>query len=214
MPERRIFDITRPVRDGIPVWPGDAPYRLEWTLRRGEGGSVNLSELRMSAHTGSHADAPYHTSDEGARVGEAPLDVYLGPAILAELGGREEIDERWVEGALAGAGRVQRLLVRTGAWTDPEVFPRRFPALTAAAAARLAEAGVRLFGTDAPSVDPFDSTGLPAHRALREGGVAILEGLLLDGVPQGEYELIALPLRLEEADGSPVRAVLRRPEGL
>jgi arylformamidase len=204
-----LFDITRPVRAGIPVWPGDEAYRVDWTLRRGEGASVNLSALRLSAHTGSHADAPFHTSDEGARMGAVPLDAYLGPAIVVDARGWATVSADRI-GPLLAEG-PERILFFTGCWRDPDVFPRHFPAIEPEAARRLAAAGVRLVGTDAPSIDPFDSQDLPTHRIFREAGIANLETLLLDGVPPGRYELIALPLRLEEACASPVRAVLRSP---
>jgi arylformamidase len=208
-PPRRILDVTRPVDAGIPVWPGDAPCRVGWSLRLDEGGPVNTAHLSLSAHTGTHADGPYHVLEDGARIGAAPLEAYLGPARVVDARGRDEIDAGWLAGQLADG--AERVLLRTGCWTDPAVFPRRFPAPTPEAATLLVSRGVRLVGTDAPSVDPFDSADLPAHRALLGGGVAILENLLLDDVSPGEYELIALPLRLAEADSSPVRAVLLEP---
>ncbi|MDQ3555870.1 MAG: arylformamidase [Gemmatimonadota bacterium] len=208
-----LYDITRPISASVPVWPGDTPFRLDWTLRRAEGASVNLARLEMSPHTGTHADAPFHVAADGARMAEVPLDAYLGPARVVEACGWREAVGPWivvddVERALAGDPQ-ERLLFRTGCWTDLERFPDPFPGFAPDAARRLVDAGVRLVGTDAPSVDPFDSKALPAHHILREGGVANLENLLLDGVPEGEYELVALPLRLEGADASPVRAVLR-----
>jgi arylformamidase len=202
-----LYDISRPVRAGVPVWPGDARFRVEWTLRRAEGASVNLSELHLSAHTGTHADGPFHASDEGARIGAVPLDAYLGPAVVVDARGWDSISAERVEPLLET--RPERILFRTGCWTDPEVFPEQFPAIEPDAARRMAAAGVRLVGTDAPSIDPFDSKELPTHNLFREAGIANLETLRLDEVPPGRYELIALPLRLEEADASPVRAVLR-----
>lgn len=204
-----LYDVTWPVGEGIPVWPGDAPCALEWTMLRSRGATVNVAELRMSAHTGTHADGPFHVADDGVRIGAAPLDAYLGPALLVDVeAGR--IDAALVDRVLAD-GPVERVLFRTGCWTDPAVFPTGFPAPEPDAARALVAAGVRLVGTDAPSVDPYDSTELATHRVLGAGGVAILENLLLAGVPAGRWELIALPLRLVDADASPVRAVLRRP---
>src|SRR5690554_743097 len=118
----RLHDITRPVRTGIPVWPGDAPYRVAWTLRRAEGASVNLSELRLSAHTGTHADAPYHAADSGARIGALALDAFLGPAVLVDARGWPSISAERVEPLLAEE-RPERILFRTGCWTDPDTFP-------------------------------------------------------------------------------------------
>ncbi len=205
-----LYDVTWPVGEGIPVWPGDAPCALEWTMLRSRGASVNVAELRMSAHTGTHADGPFHVADDGARIGAAPLDAYLGPALLVDVDRGAPIDAALV-GRVLAAGPVERVLFRTGCWTDPAVFPTAFPAPEPDAARALVEAGVRLVGTDAPSVDPYDSTELATHHVLGAGGVAILENLHLAGVPAGRWELIALPLRLADADASPVRAVLRRP---
>lgn len=211
----RLWDISRPVSPTTPVWPGDVPFRLGWTLRVADGASVNLGRLELSPHTGTHADAPRHSADEGTAMADVPLDAYLGPARLVEALGWRNAADVWITAddarrALAGEG-CERVLFRTGCWTDPQRFPERFPAFHPEAAALLLNAGVRLLGTDAPSMDPFDSRDLPVHHALRHRGAANLENLLLDGVPEGTYELIALPLRLEGADGSPVRAVLREP---
>jgi arylformamidase len=203
-----LYDVTRPLVAGIPVWPGDVPCRFAWTARIEDGGAFNASELCMSAHTGTHADGPFHVLPDGIRIGEAPLDAYLGPARLVDAAGRERLDAAWAAEVLAG-GPAERLLVHTGAWTDPAVFPTRFPALDVESARMLVDAGVRLFGTDAPSPDAFDARDLVAHKVLLGAGAGIIENLLLDGVPPGEYELIALPLRIVDGDGSPVRAVLR-----
>lgn len=205
---RVLHDVTRPLVPGFPEWPGDAPCRLAWTARLEEGAPANVSELGMSAHCGTHVDAPLHVLPEGASVGALPLSVFLGPARVVDASGADGIDEARVEAALREADGAGRVLFRTGCWTDPAVFPRVFPALSPGAAARLRDAGVVLVGTDAPSVDPFDSGDLPAHRVLAAAGIAIVENLQLDEVSVGTYELIALPLRLTAADASPVRAVL------
>lgn len=205
---RTLYDITRPLAAGVPVWPGDAPCRHRWTARLDEGAAFNASELCLGVHTGTHADGPFHVLPDGPRIGEAPLDAFLGPARVVDATRRGRLGTDWAAAVLA-EGAPERLLVRTGAWTDPAAFPTRFAALDADAAAMLVAAGVRLFGTDAPSPDPYDSPDLPAHRVILGARAGILENLLLDGVPPGEYELIALPLRLVQADGSPVRAILR-----
>lgn len=203
-----LYDVTRPLVAGMPVWPGDVSCRVGWTARIGPGSAANVAELAMSAHTGTHADGPYHALADGVRIGRAPLDAFLGPARVVDARHRDALDAGWITRLLA-EHVPERVLVHTGAWREPAVFPYAFPALDEEAARVLVDAGVRLFGTDAPSVDPFDAAELPAHRVLLGAGVAILENLLLDAVPPGEYELIALPLRLTEADASPVRAVLR-----
>jgi arylformamidase len=205
---RRIHDITRPLDEGTRVWPGDTPLTLEWTMLRSAGASVNVSAVRFSAHTGTHADAPYHVCDDGARIGALPIETFIGPAVVVDAVGRPALDASLVGAALERIPRPERLLFRTGAWSAGVDFPTRFAAFDPRAVSLLAAAGVRLVGTDAPSVDPYDATELRAHRALVGAGIGILENLLLDRVPIGEYELIALPLALRDADGSPVRAVL------
>jgi arylformamidase len=192
----------------MPVWPGDAPCRVEWTARIGAESAANVAELRCSAHTGTHADGPFHVVGGGACIGAAPLDAFIGRALVIPIPPGTALDAAWARGVIA-RDAPERLLIRTGAWTDPSTFPTSFPAPSPEAAQVLADAGLRLLGTDAPSVDPFDSADLPAHRVLLGAGIAVIENLLLDGVAEGEYDLIALPLRLEEADASPVRAVLR-----
>lgn len=206
----RLYDVTRSVFTGHPVWPGDVPCSLAWRARIGdEAGSVfNACELRISPHTGTHADGPFHVLEDGIMIGAAPLESYLGPAEVIDVGGRTEIDAAWLA-TILGERRPERVLFRTGCWTDRMVFPTDFAALTPDAAQFLVGRGIRLVGTDAPSPDPFHSADLPVHRILLGAGAAILENVLLDEVPEGEYELIALPLRLEDADSSPVRAVLR-----
>lgn len=203
-----LYDITRPLVAGHPVWPGDSPCRIEWTARLGPGVAYNQSALSLSPHTGTHADGPFHMLADGARIGAAPLDAYAGPARVVDATGRAALDAAWAAEVLA-EGAPERLLVRTGAWTDPAVFPTRFAALDAESAQMLMDAGLRLFGTDAPSPDPFDSVDVPVHHVLLGAGAGILENVLLDDVPPGDYELIALPLRLMDAEASPVRAVLR-----
>jgi arylformamidase len=146
--------------------------------------------------------------DSGAGIGDLALNPFIGPAVVVDVRGRGSIDRELVDAILRAPG-VERILFRTGAWGKAGQFPERFPAVDPAAVESLRAAKVQLIGTDAPSVDPFDSTDLLAHHALFGAGIAILENLLLDEVPDGEYELIALPLKIMGLDGSPVRAVLR-----
>lgn len=210
----RLYDITPPVGPGVPVWPGDTPYRAElsWAIARGD--SVNVSALTTTPHLGAHADAPFHVADGGAAIADLPLEPFLGPCRVVEV----PPEPRVLPEHLAGVelGDPPRLLLKTGSaprpapgGDSPTPFPERFTALSPELAHALGEAGALLVGLDTPSVDPFDSKDLPAHHALVAGGVANLEGLLLADVPPGLYELIALPLRLVGLDASPVRAVLR-----
>jgi arylformamidase len=203
----KLYDITLSVDERLAGWPGDAPYRLEWTCTRAGGAAVNLGQVSLSLHTGTHTDAPYHFDDAGARVDAVPLSAYLGPARVVDVSGRPIVRRADLEGI--DFTSAPRLLLRTGAWADHRRFPASVPTLAANVPAWLHERGVVLLGVDVPSVDALDSKDLPIHQALGRHGIAILESLDLAGVPEGLYELTALPLRLVGADGSPVRAVLR-----
>jgi len=205
-----LYDLSPTIRPETPVWPGDTAFqtRLSWSIA--EGASVNLSAITTTPHLGSHADAPFHTEPRGDGIAAMPLAPYLGPCRVVRVPPQPLIEPRHVEGIdLASPGR---LLFKSESVRDRKVFPERFTALSPELANLLAEKGVLLVGMDTPSVDPFDSKTLDAHHALFRGGVAILEGLVLDGVPEGIYELIALPLRMAGLDASPVRAVLRTVE--
>jgi arylformamidase len=202
-----LYDLSPTIRPETPVWPGDTAFqsRLTWSIA--DGASVNLSAVTTTPHLGSHADAPFHTEARGEGMAGMPLQPYLGLCRVVRVPPQPLIEPRHVEGIdLANPGRI---LFRSESVRDRRVFPERFTALSPELAALLGERGAVLVGMDTPSVDPFDSKTLDAHHALFRGGVAILEGLLLDGVPEGIYELIALPLKLAGLDASPVRAVLR-----
>lgn len=202
----KLYDISQPVGPATAVWPGDEPFHMRWTARQEEGASVNVAAIALSVHTGTHVDGPLHLTTHGAPAGALPLEPLIGPALVVEARGRELLDEDVV--AEVDLGAAQRVLFRTRTAVDPTEFPARFAALSPALARRLAAAGVRLVGTDAPSVDPVDSTTLDAHRILAEGGAAIVENLVLADVPAGRYTLLVLPLKLVEADSAPARAVL------
>lgn len=207
----RLWDISQPIGPETAPYPGDAPFSHEWVLRRHDGAPCNVGTIRMSAHLGTHADAPLHFEDDGVDAASIDLGAYLGRCRVVDVrGGRTANLVCVAELSAAFDGGVERVLLRTRERADHRVYDPGHRALEPAAAQALAAAGVRLVGIDTPSVDPGDSEDFAAHRALRAGGVAILENLDLAGVPAGDYELIALPLRLVGADGSPVRAVLRQ----
>ncbi len=205
----RIVDISQPLGVETASWPGDRPFTLDWTLRRDRGDSVDVAAVALSVHTGTHADGPAHTG-EGPPVGEVSLEPFLGPARVIDarpsLGDGRSVGPSVLDGVDVAA--APRILLRTRDTVDAGTFPTGFSALSAALARSLVDRGAVLVGTDAPSVDPEDSTELEAHRVLAEGGIVNLENLVLDGVAPGRYTLVALPLRLVEADSSPVRAVL------
>ncbi len=205
-----IVDISRVLVAGTAVWPGDTPYRMDRTLDRSLGHAVNLTTLTLSAHTGSHVDAPLHFTDDGPSVEQLDLATYWGPAQVVTVdkaGGPLSADDF----SAYDLSLAPRLLVRSpNAELDQSLFPETFIYPSPGLAAYLAGQGIILFGSDAPSMDAQDSKRLAGHNALLHHGIAILEWLDLRDAGNGLYDLVALPLRIAGGDGSPVRAALRR----
>jgi arylformamidase len=207
--EVEIYDISQVLREGIAVWPGDPEFRRRRVLKIASGASANVSSIDMGVHTGTHIDAPLHLSDCGSDIARLALHYFLGPARVISLCVRECIRSADLSG-LDWRG-VERVLFKTRPDTEPgDAFDPLFISIGEDAAEFLARQGMLLVGIDAPSVDAAGSAGMPAHHALLEHGTMILEGIRLEGVQPGDYELVCLPLRLEGCDGSPVRAILCR----
>lgn len=207
MNERKWIDITQPLTNEIAVWPGDTPYNFELSITKEETGSVNIGQLTTSVHTGTHADAPFHFDDHGKQIHEIDVNIYIGKACVIDVTAYDVIDRKVLSKYhLSG---INRLILRTEKERNPAIFPESFTVIDPGVGTYLQERGIFLIGTDAPSVDPVDSKSLRAHHALKENGIYILENLMLNGVTPGDYELIALPLKLVGADGSPVRAIIR-----
>lgn len=202
-----LLDISRLITPGHPTWPGDAPYRLTRMARMSTGDSVNTAEIATSTHTATHVDAPWHYDDQGIRLEAVPLATYVGRAQVLSVTAQGGYV---TPAALAGLPESlpPRLLLHTGQPAHWATFPEDFVALGPGFVREIARRGVRLIGTDCPSVDPLTSKTLDAHAACRETGVLILEGLNLEGVPDGAYDLMCLPLPLADVDGAPARAVL------
>lgn len=201
-----IYDISPLIDERTAVWPGDEPYSYRQSLRLHDGDAVDLSDVRLSCHTGAHADAPSHFLASAPTIDEVALESYVGPCTL--------IDVRPASGIVhptdLGSRKLERrVLFRTRDRADRTVFSEVFTHLSVELVHHLEAHQVQLLGLDTPSVDAFDSTDLSVHKALHEAGILNLESLDLTGVPCGNYELIALPLRLAGRDASPVRAVLR-----
>jgi arylformamidase len=204
----RIWDISQPIRSGIPVWPGDTAFAAETTWSHGPGCPVQVSKITLSTHTGAHADAPLHYDPNGTTADALDLSAYLGPCRVIDVRHAKVLVQPGdIAAALAGA--PARILLRTYETFPSEFWCSDFVALAPETIAFLAGRGAVLIGIDSPSIDPEASKDLPAHIAIRRHGLAILEGLVLDHVPPGDYELIALPLPLAGLDASPVRAILR-----
>ena len=205
---QRIWDISPPVHEGAPVFPGDTPYRQRWAATIAPGCPVNVSEITLSPHVGAHADAPLHYDPEGATIGEVDLSAYLGPCRVIHAIAKGPLIE-WEHIAHAVHRLPPRVLVRTYERAPVDRWDGALAAYAPATIERLAALGVKLIGIDTASIDPADSKTLDSHQAIRRLGLRVLENLVLDAVPEGDYELIALPLKLVTADASPVRAVLR-----
>jgi arylformamidase len=204
----RIRDISPPVQEGAPVFPGDTPYGQRWAARIGPGCPVNVSEITLSPHAGAHADAPLHYDPDGQASGQLDLEPYLGPCRVIHAIDRGPLI-RWEHLAHAAQALPPRVLVRTYRRAPVDRWDPQLAAFAPATIERLADLGVLLVGIDTASIDPAESKDLPSHQVIRRRGLRVLENLVLDAVPEGDYELIALPLKLMTADASPVRAVLR-----
>ena len=199
-----MIDITRALTTGHPNWPGDTPCKLDLVADIQEGSAVNVMALSTSTHAGTHLDAPFHYSEDGGSLGSVALELLVGQAqvIDARAGVSPDLLEPF-------STLPERVLLFTGEPAHWDVFPEAFAPLTPEFIHALADRGVKLVGTDAPSVDALTSKDLPSHKACLEREVLILEGLNLHGVEAGEYDLICLPLNFPDADASPVRAILR-----
>lgn len=202
----RVWDISQTLRPGLPVWPGDTAFAFERSWRMEDGSPVNVGRMTMSTHSGSHGDAPLHYAADAADIASVALEPYLGECLVADV--------RAAKGAvtiadlppLEGATRV---LLRTFETFPHDAWDPGFTAIAPETIRWLAAQGVRLIGTDAPSVDPQDSKTMEAHKAVLAADMRILEGLVLDAVPPGRYELIALPLKIAGGDAGLCRAILR-----
>ncbi|MBE0550734.1 MAG: arylformamidase [Rubrivivax sp.] len=204
----RLWDISPPVSAGAPVFPGDAAYRSVWAARIGPGCPVNVSTITLSPHTGAHADAPLHYDDEGAAIGAVALQPYLGRCRVVHAIACGPL-VRWQHLAHAVADLPGRVLVRTYVRAPVDRWDAELAAYAPETVERLADLGVTLIGIDTASIDPAASKALESHQVIRRRGLRVLENLVLDEVPEGDYELIALPLKWTSADASPVRAILR-----
>jgi arylformamidase len=203
---RKIWDISQTLRPGLPVWPGDTPFAFERTWLMENGSPVNVGRMTMSTHSGSHGDAPLHYSTSAADIASVDLDPYLGECLV--------VDARSAKGAveigdLPPLEGATRMLLRTFESFPHEQWDSSFTAIAPETIGWLARQGVRLIGTDAPSVDPQESKTMDAHKAVLAADMRILEGLVLDDVPPGRYELIALPLKIAGGDAGLCRAILR-----
>ena len=202
-----LYDITPAVTASLAVWPGDTPPSREVLADLKRGDNITLSTLRATVHLGAHADAPSHYGRDAASIESRSLDFYVGRCRVVRIG--VERGRRIAPDQIPSSLCAERVLIATGTYPDPHAWNEDFAALEPATVDLLHERGARLVGIDTPSVDLFHAKDLVAHARFLAHDMAILEGLVLKHVPEGEYELIALPLKLDGFDASPVRAVLR-----
>ncbi len=208
-----IYDISPAITMNLAVWPGDTPLSREVLSDMSNGANITLSTIRATVHLGAHADGPNHYGHPAPGIGERTLEHYIGPCHVVkatvERGARVGVGDIAWPGRAMGGVRHPRVLIRTDTFPDCNNFSKDFAGIEPALVDALADQGVITIGTDAPSVDLFESKDLPAHHAFFRRDISILEGLALGRIVPGEYELIALPLKLMGFDASPVRAVLR-----
>ena len=206
-----VYDVTVTLRAGMPTWDGEPGPDCRPIKRIGvDGEAAQVSILTLGTHTGTHVDAPSHFIPGAMSVDQLPIDALVGPCLVVEVASGPRIEPADLETVVGGA---RRILIKTASgdfWSEPELR-RDFVALAPASAAWLVARGVLLVGIDYLSIDPFDAEPASAHLTLLGAGVVILEGLDLRGVPVGEYDLAALPLKVAGADGAPARVVLRPP---
>ncbi|HLN29493.1 MAG TPA: cyclase family protein [Gemmataceae bacterium] len=202
-----IYDISPALSERLKVWPGDTPPKRRILFDMTRGDNITLSSLDATVHLGAHADAPSHYGLGAPAIHERSLDYYLGPCQVIKVSVPRGVCI--TPKLLSMQIGAERVLLATNTYPDPERFNEDFASLTPELVEMLHSRGVKLIGIDTPSVDPFSSKELPAHRMFLKCDMAILEGIVLKNVPPGMYELIALPLKLVDFDASPVRAILR-----
>lgn len=208
MTKANWIDISQPLTNDMAHWPGDEPFVYSPTLTKEQSGSVNIGQMAASLHTGTHVDAPFHYDSNGKTIDQLDLERYIGTARVIDVSQTNTISLATLED-LSWEDCPKRLLLYTSLSNNPKRFPENYPVLDTDVAPFLREKGVRLLGIDVPSVDTVESKELPIHHALYNNDINILENIMLDHVQPGDYELIALPLAIQGADGSPVRAVIR-----
>lgn len=203
------IDITQKLTNNIANWPGDEPFHFELSATKEETGSVNIGSISTSAHIGTHMDAPFHFDNDGIKIHEIDVNRLIGPATLIEIIDKDVITRETLE-TFDIKGTI--LMIKTKNEAQPEVFPEVVPVLTEDAIRYLSEIGIKVFGIDVPSVDHIDSKELENHHAFNRYDIINIENLLLEHVSAGYYQFIGLPLNIEGADGSPIRAVISKGE--
>lgn len=202
-----VYDLTPKIHSGLGVFPGDTPFQRTVSLDFKTGHGLLLSNITTTLHLGAHADSSSHYHAQGEGVDKRPLHHFIGQAQVIRLQGRRN-DRIRLEDVQALKIQAPRVLFFTGTFPNPDQWNSDFMALSPEVIEWLHQQGCVLVGIDTPSVDPEDSKTLESHQALFRAKMSVLEGLVLQNVPEGLYTLLALPLPIENADASPVRALL------
>jgi arylformamidase len=205
----KLLDVSVPLTQGLPTYPGNPPFELHALKRIADGGSSNVSRMVLGTHTGTHVDAPRHFIDDGAGVDTLPLNLLIGRARVIEISRRGAINADDLESA--GLREDLRVLFKTSnsALWNSDVFHEDYTHLSETGARYLVDQGVKVVGVDYLSIEQFKKPGAPAHKALLSNGVIIIEGLNLAEAEPGMYEMYCLPLRVAGGDGAPARVVLK-----
>jgi arylformamidase len=209
---RRIYDISLTIEPGMLAFEGDPPVAIHHSRLISHGDPYNLTALSFGSHTGTHMDAPRHFNDRNPTMDEVSLDHFYGPARVLEIPGKEAIQAQDLRPFEIQRGEIILLKTRNSEFIRERQFRRDFSYLTLDAAQHLLDSGILTIGIDYLSLEKFDSQDFAVHHTLLDNNIIILEGLVLAEVPAGDYQLIALPLKIKEGDGSPVRAILVREE--
>lgn len=206
----KLIDVSVPLFSGVPTYPGNPAFALEPVKRIADGATSNVSQLRLGTHAGTHVDAPRHVFDDGPGIDRLPLDLLVGRARVVEISTRRAVTPEHFQGIdLHGELRILIKTSNSGLWRSKE-FTKDYVFLSEEGARYLVDNGIKLVGVDYLSVEEFKKPGAPVHQVLLANGVIIIEGLNLEDVEPGHYDLMCLPLRVLEADGAPARVVLRR----
>lgn len=211
----RIYDVTVPITETMPVWPGQPRVQIEQLARIDRGDPANVSQLKLSSHTGTHVDAPLHFVKRGMPVDKIPLDLLMGSAFIVEA---DKLEGNSIDvydlASIHFPRNTKRLLIKTSNsnfWEDRLTeFERDFVHLTPKTAEWLVKRGIQLLGVDYMSVEAYSDRGFRVHHTLLEAGVVIIEGLNLSRVPPGACQLVCLPLKVSGSDAAPARVLVIR----
>lgn len=207
----KLYDISLPISNDLPFWPGDPSVSLMMTSSIAKGDQCNITSIQMGAHAGTHVDAPYHFLEEGATIDTIPLETFIGPCFVVEIDAEVLIEKKDLQ--KYDIGGHLRILIKTRnseLWANNiSSFETNFVALGIDAAQYLIDMNTILVGIDYLSIESFQSDGFPVHKLLLKNNITILEGLNLSGVKAGVYELLCMPLRMHGCEGAPARVLLR-----